>query len=171
MAAITRPNFSSGPAGPAPPGQSSSWDRCPAFSPSAALTIWRRASTKKPGARSQAWSRLCLSVGAVPSRRGECGRLYNPWPLVVQDTISRLYVVLKIREALAGPRAQSPLVVIRPRPRRPRQLLRLTGLMRSDSPRPACGLVTTRRKSTLFLGAARDTFLGGQKPALSRRPR
>jgi nitrate reductase gamma subunit len=67
----------------------------------AQLTIWRRrASMRKPGARSEAWSRLCLSVAMCLLAAGNAADFYNPWPLVVPGAaLSGLYLVLKIREA------------------------------------------------------------------------
>jgi DivIVA domain-containing protein len=75
----------------------------------AQLTIWRRrASMKKPGARSEAWSRLCLNV-ALCLVAGNAADFFHLWPLVVPGVaLTGLYLVLKIREASSRPAGPVP---------------------------------------------------------------
>ena len=76
----------------------------------AQLTIWRRrASMKKPGARSEAWSRLCLNVALCLVAAGNAADFYHPWPLLVPGVaLTGLYLVLKIREARGRPAGTVP---------------------------------------------------------------
>ena len=75
----------------------------------AQLTIWRRrASMKKPGARSEAWSRLCLNV-AVCLVAGNAADFFHLWPLLVPGVaLTGLYLVLKTREASSRPAGPVP---------------------------------------------------------------
>ena len=136
----------------------------------AALTIWRRrASMKKPGARSEAWSRLCLNVAVCLVAAGNAAGFHHPWPLLVPGVaLTGLYLVLKIREARGRP-AAGPVPSRRD----------LTQAQDAEAVASADWIDEKRFSTTRFrpgydeqevdilLDAVRDTFLGAGNPPLT----
>ncbi len=137
----------------------------------AALTIWRRrASMMKPGARSEAWSRLCLNVAVCLVAAGNAAGFYHPWPLLVPGVaLTALYLVLKIREARGRPAGPCPA------PSR-RDLAQAQDAEAVAS----ASWIDEKRFSTIrlrpgydeeevniLLDAVRDTFLGARNPPLT----
>lgn len=135
----------------------------------AALTIWRRrASMRKPGARSEAWLRLCLSVAMCLLAAGNAADFYHPWPLLVPGVaLTGLYLVLKIRDASSRPAGPVPS-------RR--------GLAQAQDAEAVASadwidekrFATTRLRPgydeeevDILLDAVRDTFLGAGNPPLT----
>jgi DivIVA domain-containing protein len=134
----------------------------------AQLTIWRRrASMKKPGARSEAWSRLCLGVALCLLAAGNAAdHLRHPWPLLVPGVaLGGLYLVLKIREVRSRPAGTAPSCC---------------GLAQDAEAVALASWINKKRFSTTrlrpgydeeevdaLLDAVRDTFLGAGNPPLA----